>query len=43
MEKKLLLAVDNSIHSMRAVKYTVRLSFILKASTYTLFHVQPTI
>lgn len=43
MEKRILLAVDDSIHSMHAVKYAVSLSSIVKESTYTLFHVQPII
>lgn len=43
METKILLALDDSIHSMRAVKYAVGLSSLVKQATFTLFHVQPTI
>jgi len=43
MERKILLALDDSIHSMRAVKYAVSLSSLVKEATFTLFHVQPTI
>jgi nucleotide-binding universal stress UspA family protein len=43
MEKKILLAVDNSIHSKNAVKYAARISSLVKNVSYTLFNVQPTI
>ncbi|MBW2194749.1 MAG: universal stress protein [Deltaproteobacteria bacterium] len=43
MEKKILVAVDDSIHSKHAVRYAVRISSVVKELTYTLFHVQPTI
>ena len=43
VEKKILLAVDDSIHSRHAVQYTVRMSSVVKDVTWTLFHVQPTI
>lgn len=43
MQKKILLAVDDSIHSMNALKYTARLSPFVRDCTYTLFHVQPII
>jgi nucleotide-binding universal stress UspA family protein len=43
VQKKILLAVDDSMHSMNALKYTARLSPLIKESTYTLFHVQPII
>ncbi len=43
MEKKILLAVDDSIHSKYAVRYAVRISSVVKELAYTLFHVQPTI
>ena len=43
MERKILLAFDDSIHSMGALKYVVSLSSLVKDATFTLFHVQPTI
>ena len=43
MVKKILLAVDDSIHSRHAVQYAVRMSSVVKDITWTLFHVQPTI
>ncbi len=43
MERKILLAVDESIHSRHAVQYTVRMSSVVKDITWTLFHVQPAI
>ena len=43
MEKKVVLALDDSIHSMHAVKYAVRLPCLVKEAAFTLFHVQPTI
>jgi hypothetical protein len=43
MVKKILLAVDDSIHSRHAVQYAVRMSSVVKDVTWTLFHVQPTI
>ena len=43
MERKILLALDDSIHSMHAVKYAVGLPCLVKEATFTLFHVQPTI
>ncbi|NVM23279.1 MAG: universal stress protein [Desulfobacterales bacterium] len=43
MDRKLLLAVDDSIHSKHAVKYAVRMASVAKDLTYTLFHVQPII
>jgi len=43
MKKKILLAVDDSIHSADAIKYAVRMSLPVKDVSYTLFHVQPTI
>ncbi len=43
MEKKILLAVDDSIHSKHAVEYAVRMSSVVKDLTYTLFHVQPAV
>jgi len=43
VDKKILLAVDGSIHSTNAVKYAARISAIVSDLTYTLFHVQPTL
>jgi nucleotide-binding universal stress UspA family protein len=43
MEKKILLAVDDSIHSKHAIQYAVRMSSAVKDLTFTLFHVQPAI
>lgn len=43
MEKKILIAVDESIHSTRAVDYAVRTASVVKKLTYTLFFVQPTL
>ncbi|MDY6951408.1 MAG: universal stress protein [Thermodesulfobacteriota bacterium] len=43
MEKKILLAVDGSIHSTNAVTYAARISAMVPDLAYTLFHVQPTL
>lgn len=43
MEKKILLAVDGSIHSKHAIQYAVRMSSVVKDFTCTLLHVQPSI
>jgi nucleotide-binding universal stress UspA family protein len=43
MERKILIVVDGSIHSTRAVEYAVRMSSVVQELTYTLFHVQPTL
>jgi len=43
VEKKILLAVDDSVHSRHAVEYAVRISSVVKDFTWTLFHVQPSI
>jgi len=43
MEKKILLPIDDSIHSRNAVHYAVKISSAVKNLTYTLFHVQPPI
>jgi nucleotide-binding universal stress UspA family protein len=43
VEKKILLAVDNSIHSRKAVQYVLRMSSTLTDLSFMLFHVQPTI
>ncbi len=43
MEKKILLAVDGSIHSRHAVQYAVRMSSVVKDFACTLLHIQPSI
>ncbi len=43
MDKKILLPVDDSIHSRNAIHYAVRISSAVKNLTYTLYHVQPSI
>jgi nucleotide-binding universal stress UspA family protein len=43
LDRKVLLAVDGSIHSTNAVTYAARISAIVPNLTYTLFHVQPTL
>ena len=43
MEKKIMLAVDDSLQSKYAVKYAVTISSAVKVLHYVLFHVQPTI
>jgi len=41
IEKKILLAVDDSTHSLNAVRYAVTVSTAVKNLTYTLFNIQP--
>ncbi len=41
MEKKILLAVDGSVHSRNAVCYAVQMASIIRDLGFTLFHVQP--
>ena len=43
MQKKILLAVDDSRHSRRAIHYAVHVSSFVKNLHYVLFHVQPAI
>jgi nucleotide-binding universal stress UspA family protein len=43
MDKKILLAVDESLQSLNAVKYAVTISSAVKELHYVLFHVQPMI
>jgi nucleotide-binding universal stress UspA family protein len=43
MEKKILIAVDGSIHSRHAVQYAVRISSVVKDFNCTLLHIQPSI
>ncbi|RZB37556.1 MAG: hypothetical protein SRB2_01100 [Desulfobacteraceae bacterium Eth-SRB2] len=41
--KKIMIAVDNSLHSKNAVRYAARISVWVKNMSYVLFHVQPTL
>lgn len=41
MAKKILIAVDNCVDSVAAVKYSVRMTSATRGLSYTLFHVQP--
>jgi nucleotide-binding universal stress UspA family protein len=43
MEKKIMIAVDESAHSTKAIHYAVGMSAFMKDVNFTLFHVQPTI
>jgi hypothetical protein len=43
MSKKLLVAVDDSIHAKNAIKYACNISASVKEMNFTLFHVQPMI
>ncbi|MGD2015483.1 MAG: universal stress protein [Desulfobacterales bacterium] len=43
MEKKIMIAVDDSRHSKNAVRYAARIREVLKNMEFTLLHVQPTI
>ena len=43
MEKKILLAVDESKHAKNAVQYAIGIAPRINRLTYTLFHVQPQI
>ena len=43
MQKEILIAVDDSIHSQYAVQYALSMSAIVKNLTYTLLKIQPTI
>ena len=43
MDKKIMLAVDDSLQSKYAVKYAAAISSAVKDLHYVLFHVQPTI
>jgi nucleotide-binding universal stress UspA family protein len=43
VKKKILLPVDSSIHSRRAMDYAARISPTVKDLTYTLLHVQPAV
>jgi len=41
MQKKILLAVDDSAHSKRAIQYVGRMSSNIKNLNYVLFHCCP--
>ncbi len=43
MEKKVMVAVDDSRHSKNAVRYAAGIREVLKGIEFTLLHVQPTI
>ena len=43
MEKKILIAVDGSIHSRKAIEYTVMMESLIKDIHYTLINIQPKI
>lgn len=43
MEKRILIAVDDSIHSRRAVEYAIKMGSIIKDLHYTLLNIQPKI
>jgi nucleotide-binding universal stress UspA family protein len=43
IQKKILLAVDDSANSKNLVRYCVNMSSFIEELTYTLFHIQPAI
>jgi nucleotide-binding universal stress UspA family protein len=43
MEKKILLAVDDSVHAKNAVQYAVKMASQVNDLTFSLLHVQPAI
>jgi len=43
VEKKILIAVDGSIHSRKAIEYTVKMESIIKDVRYILLNIQPKI
>jgi hypothetical protein len=43
MEKKILMAVDDSIHSNQSLRYAANILSGAKDATFTLFHGQPMI
>lgn len=43
MEKKILIAVDGSIHSRKSIEYTVKMESIIKDVHYILLNIQPRI
>jgi len=43
MKRKILLAVDDSVHSKNTIRYSTRISSYVEGVSYTLFNVQPAI
>ena len=43
MEKRILIAVDGSIYSRKAIEYTVKLESVIKDLNYTLLNIHPKI
>ena len=43
MEKRILIAVDGSIYSRKAIEYTVRMESVIKGLNYILLNIQPKI
>jgi len=43
LEKRVLVAIDDSIHSKKAIEYAVKMRSVVTDLSYTLFSVQPTI
>ena len=43
MEKKVLIAVDGSIYSRKALEYAVQMSGIIKNMSFILLNIQPKI
>lgn len=43
MEKKILIAVDESFHSKKAVEYAIKMNSVVKNLSFTIFNVLPTI
>lgn len=41
--KKIFLPVDDSVHSVNALKYSVMMAPVIEDVTYSLFHVQPVV
>ena len=40
MEKRILIAVDGSVYSRKAIEYTVKMEYIIKDLKYTLLNTQ---
>jgi nucleotide-binding universal stress UspA family protein len=43
LEKKILIAVDDTIYSKKAIEYTIKMESVLKDLRYTLLNIQPKI
>lgn len=43
MQRKILVAVDQSVHAKQAIKYAARMGTLIKDIDFVLFHVQPMI